>query len=332
MRSPSSLPTMPQRAARRAWPDVLRADVEHHVGDPWPEGSMCGPVSTQVAVVDGQHRPAADPRDQVAPRGIPGRPDLDPCPDGQVVHRPVLRAPRDLLVRRHLAELLLTRHRVDDHHRHLPRRHPLGHGARHDVEPLVRHDEHVGQAVELGWQRTAARRPKPRHGIRDAVGPAHDVDPGESQVGSGFVQVRQQFSTATADVDDVRGTLTVGQVGDGLGEHDAQSAVGRRREVTRRPLGATVEPGLAVERVVPRLPPRDHHARTVPRRTSALAGTVHDWPAPPDVQTRARRTGNPALARVRGRATASLHVQRRTQPLRERPFEHPTRERSEADR
>jgi hypothetical protein len=86
----------------------------------------------------------------------------------------------------------------------------------------VGHDEHVDQTPQPLRKRTAARRAKPRHGIRDAVRSPHDVDPRQRQVRSCGVQVREQFATATAEVDDVCAALTVGEPADGLGEDDPE--------------------------------------------------------------------------------------------------------------
>jgi hypothetical protein len=219
-----------------------------------------------VPVVDGQQDAGAHPGDQLTPRQVAGQPDLDPFPDGQPGDRPVPPAPGQLVVGGRTAGRLLAGRRVHEHQGEPARRDDLGHRARHHVEPLVRDDQHVVEVGQPGGQRGATGGAQPGHGIRQVVGAGHHVDAGEPQVWALPGQVGEQLAAPAPDVDDVVHALAVGQAPDGVGEGRAQGAVGRRREVPGRALGATVEPARAVERVVPCLAPGDHHPRTLSPR------------------------------------------------------------------
>ena len=138
-----------------------------------------------------------------------------------------------------------------------------------------------GTTSSHSWARTSAavrgraspgagarRARRPTRPCRAATAAAHHVDAGELQRRVGGREVGEQLSAPCADVDDVREAPVAGQLDDGAREGLAQHAVGGRGEVARWPASTPVEPLRSVERLLPRVPPRDpSHRHTVTARS-----------------------------------------------------------------
>ena len=228
-----------------------------------------GPVTGRVAVVDGEQDAVAHPRDEVAPGQVAGQADLDPRPDGQPVDGPVQARTRPAP-------------RRSAQHRSPPR--PVAgststtasrpgattsatvHGttSSHSCATTSTSSRSVspgGSAAPPGErsQATASGR---------SSGRGTTSTPVSRRSGRRAARWVEQLAAAAPDVDDVVHALAVGEAPERVGEGRAERAVGGRREVPGRPRGAPVEPVRAVERVVPRLAPGDHHEpRTLsPRR------------------------------------------------------------------
>src|SRR6478752_8197072 len=143
----------------------------------------------RVAVVHGDERARGDARDEVGPRLVTGATDLDavarpgggPVGVGPETVRSGEPGPEGLLAGRGVDEDLAGGAVGVD----------LGHGARDDVEPLVRDDEGVAQVGELGREARAAGGAEPLDLLVETLWTVDDIngkdtDPGARQRGEGL--------------------------------------------------------------------------------------------------------------------------------------------------